>query len=80
MTFPTDRILLDLAASMDRVPELHLSGAEREALQISQEELAWLDLMDGQRTLGALLAMAGHHETVTRLFYGLFCLGFLAVR
>ncbi len=78
--YPSDRISIDLAPHMNQTPALLVARRDLTALDLTEQELDWLGLLDGRRTLASIVTVTGGADGAYRLFYALLCLGVLAFR
>ncbi len=75
---PVERMSRDLSALDALIPAPRLSLAEIRRFGLHEEEMVWLERLDGKRTLGSWLSMSGNDERAMRLIYGLLCIGVIA--
>jgi DNA-binding NarL/FixJ family response regulator len=78
--YPSDRISIDLAPHMNLTPTLLVARRDLAAMELTEQELDWLGLLDGRRTLASIVTVTGGADGAYRLFYALLCLGVLAFR
>jgi len=78
MSTPVERIGLDLAAVVTAVPWVTVSPEVLAGLHLMDAEWDILGLVDGQRTLGDVVALTHGAEMTWRLIYGLVSIGAMA--